>query len=191
MRTSPKLGFVLLGLWVAVSIGGCATANAPTADELKAIEHPTGTDAAWLEAVAPEAIAWYLKQEAILLKQGRPLSADEMDLARRMGVQHPEKIRVVVLTKFPSPDSPALAEQLAALGLGSDDAGGFSMGYAVLIKPRFETKRWLRAHEFVHVGQREHLGTEAFIRRYFMEMKTIGYKRAPLEIEAERRMAGQ
>jgi len=149
----------------------------------------SAANAAWLDAVAPEAIKWYLAQEARLLKQGRPLAPDEMELARRMGVQHPEKVRVLVLAQFPFPDDPELAAQAKALGL-SDEAGGFGMGYAVLIKPQFEGQRQLLAHELVHVAQRERFGTEAFVRRYLLELKTVGYGRSPLEAEANRMMQG-
>jgi hypothetical protein len=165
-------------------LGGCLWDLPPPA-----LEQPSAADMAWLNAVAPKAIKWYLAQEASLLKQGQPLPADELELARRMGVQHPEKVRVLVLAKFPLPDDPELAGQVKALGLGSDDAGGFGMGYAVLIKPRFENQRWLLAHELVHVAQRERLGSEAFVRRYLLELKSVGYSRSPLEAEANRMMA--
>ncbi len=152
------------------------------------MDQPSAADAAWLNTVAQKAIKWLLAQEARLLKQGRPLAADEMELARRMGVQHPEKVRVLVLAQFPFPDDPELASQAAALGLGSDQAGGFSMGYAVLVKPQFEGRRSLLAHELVHVAQRERLGIDAFIRRYLLELKTVGYSHSPLEMEANRMM---
>ena len=96
----------------------------------------------------------------------------------------------ITLRECPLPDDPELGRQVRALGLGSDDAGGFGRGYAVLIKPRFQSERWLLAHELVHVAQRERLGSEAFIRRYLLELKTVGYGRSPLEMEANRMMAG-
>lgn len=151
------------------------------------MEPPSAAEAAWLDAVAPKAIEWYLAQEASLLRQGRPLAPDETKLARRMGVRHPEKVRVLVLAQFPFPDDPELAAQAKALGL-SDRAGGFGMGYAVLIKPQFEGERQLLAHELVHVAQRERLGTEAFVRRYLLELRTVGYAHSPLEAEANRMM---
>ena len=168
---------------------GCTSNLSLSPDELKAIEQPGAADAVWLNSVAPKAMKWYLAQEARLLKQGRPLVADEMELARRMGVQHPEKVRVLALTQFPLPDDPELAAQVKPLGLGSDDAGGFGMGYAVLVKPRFQSQHWLLAHELVHVAQRERLGSEAFVRRYLLELKSVGYARSPLEAEANRMMA--
>jgi len=190
MRASPGLKawrFAIFCALLAV-MGGCASNLTPSAEELKAMEQPSAADAAWLNSVAPKAIKWFLAQETRLLKQGRPLAADEMELARRMGVQHPEKVRVLVLAQFPLPDDPELAAQVKPLGLNSDDAGGFGMGYAVLVKPQFEGRRWLLAHELVHVSQRERIGTDAFIRRYLLELKTVGYSRSPLEMEANRTM---
>jgi hypothetical protein len=184
-----KVRFVLLCVPIAVGLGGCAANLTPTSEELRAIEQPSAADVAWLDAVAPKATKWFLAQEASLVKRGRPLTAEETELARRMGVRRPEMVRVLVLAGFPLPDDPELSGQVKALGFGSDDAGGFSMGYAVLVKPRFQSERWLLAHELVHVSQRERLGSETFIRRYLLELRTVGYSRSPLEMEANRKMA--
>ncbi|MDX9973431.1 MAG: hypothetical protein RBU21_10640 [FCB group bacterium] len=159
-----------------------------TVDELAALDHPSAEDAAWLDSVAPRAQAWYTEQEALLLQQGRQLSPEEMEIARRVGVQTPEKVRVVVLKEFPFPGDPALAKELKSLGFGSPQVGGFTMGYAILEKPKFKKERWLLAHELGHVGQRERMGTEAFVRRYLLEMRKVGYVRSPLEVEANAKM---
>lgn len=182
---------VLLSVTLAASVGGCGAAPALTAEDLRSIDQPSASDAGWLESVAPGALTWLLAQEATLSKQGRPLTADEIELARRMGVRRPEKVRVVVLASFPLPNEPRLAQEVRTLGLGSDDAGGFGMGYVVLLKPRLQSERWLLAHELVHVAQRERLGAQAFVRRYLLELRTVGYRRSPLEMEANRMMAGK
>ncbi len=149
---------------------------------------PAPEDLAWLNAVAPKAVAWVAKEEAALLKEGRPLTSAEAVIAVRMGVQHPEKIRLAVLAAFPFPSDPLLAKEAGALGFGSDRERGRSMGFAVLIKPRFRGERKLLAHECVHVAQRERLGLEAFIRRYLLELRTVGYERSALEAEANHMM---
>jgi hypothetical protein len=179
---------MLLCLFVVVGIGACSFVRGPSPDELHAVEHPSPEQAAWLDSVAPRATEWYIAQESVLRPRGRPLTADEIEIAKKTGVQHPEEVRVFVLDEFPFPDDPVLAKELKALGLGSRHAGGFTMGYVVLLKPQYDTKRWLLAHELVHVAQRERLGTETFVRRYLMELRVMGYARAPLELEANKLM---
>jgi hypothetical protein len=122
------------------------------------------------------------------LPRGRRLTADESEVAKRVGVQHPERVQILVLSDFPLPDDPGLAGEIRALGFGSPRAGGRSMGYAILIKPQYEKQSWLLAHELVHVAQRERLGTDMFIRRYLLELRVFGYARAPLELEANKLM---
>lgn len=150
--------------------------------------------------IAAKATAWYIEQEAELLQAGRPLTADESGLARRMGVLQPGRVRVLVLPQFPFPADPMLAREAEAYGFGADREQGRSMGYAVLVKPRLQLPRslsdrggehpprWLLAHELVHVAQRERMGAAAFVRRYLLELKVFGYEYAPLENEANAQM---
>ena len=176
---------VILAIMIACTVG-CSSVRPPSTEELHAIEQPSPANAAWLESLGPLAVAWFSEQEKELLPHGRPLNADEVKIARQMGVQHPDRVRVIIMREFPLPDDPILFKELKTLGLGSPLAGGRSLGYAVLIKPKYENQPWLLAHELVHVGQRERFGTEAFIRRYLLELRVFGYARAPLEIEANR-----
>jgi hypothetical protein len=134
------------------------------------------------------ATEWFHEQEAALTQRGRPLTATEFDIARRAGVRHPEKVRVLVLAKFPLPSDPLLAQEAEVLGFGSEGEAGRSMGYAVLVKPRFQLSRQLLTHELVHVAQRERLGADGFVRRYLLELKVYGYDRSPMEAEANRKM---
>jgi len=162
--------------------------RAPSRDELCAIEHPSPVDSAWCDLIVPRAIDWYTQQENSLLSKGHALNDNESEIAREMGVQHPELVRVLVMDKFPFPEDPVLATEAHKLGFGSPDVGGFCMGYVVLEKPKYAGKRWLLAHELVHVGQRERLGTAAFVHRYLLELHIFGYQRSPLELEADRLM---
>ncbi len=150
---------------------------------------PAPEDLAWLESVAPKAIAWMAEQETALIPQGRPLTSAETVIAVRMGVRHPGDIRLAVLPAFPFPADPLLANEAKALGFGTDREMGRSMGYAVLVKPQFQGAHKLLAHECVHVAQRERLGLETFVRRYLLELRTVGYERSSLEAEANRMMA--
>lgn len=172
----------------ALALAGCSLVRPPSADELRAVQQPSPENAAWADALAPRAAAWLTQQETRLFPRGRPLSAAETDLARRMGVQHPEQVRVLILTEFPVPSDPALARDARSFGYGSPQEGGRTMGYLILVKPRYVDESWLLAHELVHVGQQERLGSAAFIRRYLLELRVLGYRRSPLELEANHLM---
>jgi hypothetical protein len=91
---------------------------------------------------------------------------------------------VVVEKQFPQPADPDLRAKLQFLGLGSKAIGGLTMGHAILLKPKYATKRWILAHELVHVRQLEQMGSAKFMRRYFTETKMLGYARTPLQLEA-------
>lgn len=142
-----------------------------------------------LDALVPRADTWFSQQERRLQQQGRPLADSEIEIAKTMGVLHPESVRVVVLDPFPMPDEPVFRQAVVSLGLESSRACGFSMGYAILIKPGFEGSVGLLAHELVHVAQRERYGTTPFIRRYLTEICVVGYERSPIEQEARERSA--
>ena len=159
---------------------------------LKPVAHlpqPTETQLAWVGAVAPRAVSWVTEQESSFLIQGRPLLNDEIDLARAIGIQFPDRVRIVVTERFPVPQDPLLSQQVGVFGFDASNQAGCSFGYAVVVKPRYVETRWLLAHELVHVAQRERLGMDAFVRQYLLEVRTLGYARAPLEREAKRAMS--
>lgn len=174
--------------FAALTLVGCSHVRPPSTEELQAVDQPTAAAAAWVDALAPRALAWLKQQETRLSSRGRPLSTTETELARRIGVQHPEQVRVLILTQFPVPADATLARDARTFGYGSPQEGGRTMGYLILVKPRFVDQSWLLAHELVHVAQQENLGQDAFIRRYLLELRVLGYRRSPLELEANRLM---
>jgi hypothetical protein len=130
--------------------------------------------------------------EAEVLVSGRPLDADELALARELGVKAPERVRVGVRERFPMPADRRFVEAAAELGLifGTDVEVGRTQGYAILLKPTAANSRQFLSHELVHVAQYERLGgIEPFAREYLIELLVLGYQRAPLEQEAYARQS--
>ncbi|MFN7957380.1 MAG: hypothetical protein U0P46_03500 [Holophagaceae bacterium] len=156
----------------------------PTVDELRLIESPTSQVSSIVEALAPKAIEWYESLEKQLLPLGRPLTKKELLIAKRLDVERPEEIRIVVLAEFPMPSDPALLQEAKRLGLDSDQVIGRTNGNVILLKPSASSDESVVAHELVHVRQIRKLGIKAFIRRYVLELEAVGYRRAPLELEA-------
>jgi hypothetical protein len=184
-RTGCLLAVLLLPL------SACFSARPPSDQEIAALQAPPADLVAWLDAIVPPTVQWYDETSAALAEQGRPLTEDESALARSEGVEHPEQVRVVVQKQFPQPTDPDLRAKLQFLGLGSNAIGGLTMGHAILLKPRYATKRWILAHELVHVRQLERLGSARYMRLYFTELKMLGYARTPLELEANGRWKGR
>ena len=171
-------------LTVAIVLSGCVIVTKPTAQELQTIESPPPALSTKLKHFLPPTLAWYDSVEAQLLPIGRPLSAQEQEVARGVGVKAPSEVRVVVLKEFPMPPDPELRVEAERFGLGSSFEGGRTTGYAVMLKPRYATNREVLTHELVHVGQQERMGHSAFLRRYLLEVEVLGYARSPLELEA-------
>lgn len=139
--------------------------------------------------IAPRTATWIAEVESTLSSEGRKLTTEETALARRVGVQHPERVRVVILREFPLPRDPLLYREIGVFGFEADREVGCSFGYVVVVKPKHSQSRELLAHELAHVTQRERLGAEGFIHQYLLELRTLGYTRSLLEREARRAMA--
>ncbi len=69
-----------------------------------------------LPQLLPGAIAWAELQSQIIAQTGQSLDATGLALARIVGVQRPELIRVKIVGQIPVPSDPTL--QLAALQTG-------------------------------------------------------------------------
>ena len=115
-----------------------------------------------LPALLPLAAKWVEEVEAAILKYGAPLSAQAIADARAMGVAHPEKIQVAYGPSMPVPAHPGLLQAGRATGLISPHTGGMAFRYGIFIRSDGRGDRHLLAHECVHTGQYERLGTSLF-----------------------------
>ena len=61
------------------------------------------------ERLAPLAYQWAKQQEAYILQHGAPLAAHQLADAGRVGVQYPDRVRVLVVDRIPLPDDEELA----------------------------------------------------------------------------------
>jgi hypothetical protein len=169
--------------FIAFALASCASRH-PSETLRRALDNPPPGVVAWVDRIYPGVISWFSQNEVSMLAQGRVLTPKESNAAVRAGVKSPEKIRVVLLKNFPMPQDTATRDELVALGVGSNEAVGRVMGYAVLLKPESANDTETMSHEFVHIAQQERLGRNGFIKRWLVEMKMVGYRHAPLELEA-------
>jgi hypothetical protein len=170
-----------------VFLTGCMIVRAPSPEELRALDHPPPGVLSKVDRLFPLAIEWYGNVERQQLPRGRPLSQAEEVVARKLGVHHPQRVRVITLEKFPMPANNELLAAAQRYGMGSEYEGARTFGYAIMVKPRFADDSTVITHELVHVGQHDRMGRAAFVRRYLVEMEMMGYARAPLELDAYRK----
>lgn len=137
-----------------------------------------------MEAFASPMLDYYNRMEARFLRSGRALTEREREMARRIGVRNPDRVRVSISAELPWPRDPGLRSEAARLGLDTLREAGRAMGYAILLKPEVAGQTAALAHELMHVAQMERLGREGFLRRYFAELHYYGYDCSPLEREA-------
>jgi hypothetical protein len=141
--------------------------------------------AAALPALLPRAVAWAEAEARSVLRDGMPLSAAELSLARGVGVRDPERIRIRAVDRMPLPDDVQLRDAALQAGLLAPDTLGLTLGYAVFVRRGHETRPRLLSHEFRHVHQYERAGSIAsFLPIYLREIVTHGYADAPSEIDA-------
>ena len=139
---------------------------------------------ALVAAALPLAATWARKQEAWILCDGVPLRDAQLADARRIGIAHPERVRVLHVATIPPRMHPVLRFLAAKFGLRFDGTIGMALGYGIFIGEWHLESRALLAHELVHVRQYERLGFASFLRQYLRECLCEGYPQGALEAEA-------
>lgn len=134
----------------------------------------------------PLLIPWVESQEADALATGRPLTATELALASAVGVRDASRVRIKLVDQLPQPSHPELRAAADQTGLLGPGMAGVAFGYAVVIRNGRMTNR-LVSHELRHVRQYEAAGSmAAFLPEYLRQIVTVGYARAPFELDAQR-----
>jgi hypothetical protein len=139
------------------------------------------------EALLPLAVAWTEEQERTIIQSGATLTDSQLADAERVGVVHPERVRLLQVARIPMPTHPALVAAASSMSrLISPDTRGMTLRYGIFILTDSWGERLLVAHELVHTMQYERLGGfEAFLRPYLSECLTPPYyPHGPMEQEA-------
>ncbi len=138
-----------------------------------------------LPLLLPVAVKWVEWEERKILTKGVSLSSEELMDASRMGVAHPEKIRLMRVDRIPILNSMLMRLLSRLIPEISPNTVGLSLRYGIYIRSKYWGNRHLIAHECVHTGQYErHGGIDGFLRAYFTECIELGYPDAPMEQEA-------
>ena len=132
----------------------------------------------------PLVVTWAEAQVAEAASKGRPLDEDGLALARRMGVEHPERVRIWMRDELPTPEHPVLVKLNEVVRLISPHMAGLTLGHTIIIRNGC-TSSLLLAHEFRHVHQYEKEGSiAAFLGTYLRQILAVGYSDAPYEKDA-------
>ena len=137
-----------------------------------------------LPELLPRAIRWVEIQSEHILETGTALDDAGLELARRVGVRQPERIRIVVVPSLPLPDDAELRAVALATGLLGPGAIGVTFGHGIYLCEGHECARVV-SHECRHVHQYEEAGSiGAFLSVYLDQIATVGYHDAALEVDA-------
>ena len=106
----------------------------------------------------PFAWWWLRRNEKIALRLGRALNEEELRWAELLEIQHPQKIRVLNVTRMPSPVPQSIENFMQRRGFPVGNAAGMCMRYGIYVVEKYAHRKTLLAHEMVHTHQFERLG---------------------------------
>ncbi|GAA0716945.1 hypothetical protein GCM10009105_23780 [Dokdonella soli] len=129
-----------------------------------------------VERILPDAVGVAQTRERWILKRGRALTDSEIALARRIGVQEPERVRISTVQNFRTPEP--------KFGGPNPSICAITSGHGIQVNSLCPRQRHILAHELTHVTQFERLGMLEFEREFLIQMILVGSTRAPLETQA-------
>ena len=137
-----------------------------------------------LPQLLPLAAQWAAEEEQRILREGVPLTPDQLDDARAVGVREPERVRLLRIDEIPLPKNPMLRAAAEAVHFLSPETRGLTLQYGIFLRWDCWGQRHLVVHELAHTMQYERLGgILPFLREYIQQCVTIGYANAPMELE--------
>ena len=138
-----------------------------------------------LPPVIPVITLWCRWQQRRILQTGQPLPADLLIVARQIGVQAPEHIRLLTVKSIPFPGWRLSGWLARRFNLRTARTVGLTLGYGIFIRVDYQGNRRLIIHECVHTAQYERLGgIGPFLKVYLDECIEHGYPNGALEREA-------
>ena len=141
-----------------------------------------------LNVLIPLACQWVESKEKEILRRGQSLSDELKAFAGKIGIKHPEKVRILVVDTMPLPEHPMLQQACKETGLISENTAGLTLSYGILLRKDCISELRIYKHELAHVLQYEQLGgIKQFLSKYLSEVLTYGYPSAPMELEARDR----
>ena len=139
-----------------------------------------------LQSLLPMAIKWAEEHSEKIQKEGISLTVEQIDIANKVGVNNPEKVRILEVTVLPLPTDPKLNEAATKIGFLSDAMKGLTLGHSIYICNGHNTTRLL-SHELRHVYQYETFRSiPEFMVEYLKQIVLVGYENSLLEQDAKK-----
>jgi hypothetical protein len=149
--------------------------------QLEALSSPGPELLAKIEPYIQPSIDFAYNNEKNAFESGVELTAEEKQMAKKIGIKSVDKVRVVYVDEFPFPKDKHLVEFARSHGFDSPELVGITYGYGIYIR---NGQKYILPHELIHVRQFEELGVENFMKRYMLELAIMGYRKAPIEVQA-------
>lgn len=123
-----------------------------------------------LERLSGVTIAYVQAQEELILQQGMPLSARQLEDAKLAGVREPDRVRILVVDRILPPENEELAEAARQAQIITTSSRAVTMGRGITLRADSWQDRELVLHQLVHVAQCERCGgLEPYVSRYLQD----------------------
>jgi len=169
--------YVLILLTFAALSPGCV-------DKSALLAKPPDQLVSQVQTLLPAAEKFVVRNQEKALRLGHPLTSKYLRIAKELGIDKADKIRIYTVHDLPAPQDQKLADAARALGYNSPDIVAYTYGYGIWIKDGNQDNNGVLIHELIHVRQAERMGLKEQIRQYLTQLFIFGYRQAPLEVEA-------
>jgi hypothetical protein len=85
-----------------------------------------------LRELFPHVVSWITGLDKQANESGRTLNPLEYDLAREVGVNRPEDVRILSVPQIPKPDHPRVRDLAEKVGLLTPDTGGLTAVHGLM-----------------------------------------------------------
>lgn len=179
----------VLSSCVALCLSLSSAADASTdVEQPNAHQQVSGEEADPYAEFLGKYIDWASSIETEGQQRGTPLTSEQIELAREVGINRPQDVRLIFVDTVPFPtDDEAMRKVGEDLGFIGPDVinNAQAFGYTIWVRNGFTLDRPSLAHELVHVAQIERSANfGAYVKQYMMELLEHGHTEMPLEIEA-------
>jgi len=139
-----------------------------------------------LQILLPLAIKWAEEHSEKIQNEGAPLTAEQIEISKKVEVSLPEKVRILEVDKIPIPDNEKLSAAATQIGFLSEEMKALTLGHSIYICKGKNTTQLL-SHELRHVYQYETFRSiPEFLVEYLKQIALVGFENSLLEQDARK-----
>ncbi len=138
------------------------------------------------QTLLPKAIEWAQEHSELIQQNGKPLTNEQIQIANKVNVSSPEKVKLLEVTQIPIPSDEKLKEAAELTGFLTEKIQGLTLGHSIYIVQGCYSTRLL-SHELRHVYHYEVFGSiPEFLVEYLKQIVLVGYEHSVLEQDARK-----